>query len=204
MLQEHDLRGPLTIKGRRIEPKLALPRGQVAPRRGQQTHAGHPSGGTRIFACRIPPTLGQDEVRAYFEQFGALSDFYMPLIFETKQPRGIAFITYLSPESVDSVMQVSHELGGRQIAVDRATPKPEDQFWPSFNPWNASQAYGRYPAAGLAWGAPGPGSAFAPPYRLQGAGGPVPRAPYRPRPYHPYASPYALTAELGMGNRPPY
>ena len=41
-------------------------------------------------------------------------------VFETKQPRGIAFITYTGAEAVEAVMQATHELGGRQIAVDRA------------------------------------------------------------------------------------
>eukprot|EP00668_Euglena_longa_P028830 GGOE01036157.1.p1 GENE.GGOE01036157.1~~GGOE01036157.1.p1 ORF type:complete len:297 (-),score=14.30 GGOE01036157.1:122-961(-) len=216
MLQEHELRGPLMIKGRKVEPKLALPKGQVAPRRGQMMH-GQSMGNSRIFVCRIPPTVGQDEVRAYFERYGALSDFYMPLVFETRQPRGIAFITYTSPESVEAVMQVNHELGGRQIAVDRATPKAEDNFWPPQGAYNSGPAYGRFQGMGLGhgWGPGGPAPPFAPtapqmysPYRPAGVG-PAPRASFRPRPaYHPYASPYAPTPNLGMDRGwmrvPPY
>ena len=42
--------------------------------------------------------------------------------------RGIGFVTYLSPDSVERVMATKHWLNGQEIAVDRATPKEEVPF----------------------------------------------------------------------------
>jgi hypothetical protein len=43
----------------------------------------------------------------------------------TREHRGIGFVTYSRPESVDRVMAEVHQLGGTTVAVDRATPKDE-------------------------------------------------------------------------------
>lgn len=39
--------------------------------------------------------------------------------------RGIGFVTFGSPDSVEKVMAVKHWMNGHEIAIDRATPKEE-------------------------------------------------------------------------------
>ena len=39
--------------------------------------------------------------------------------------RGIGFVTFASPDSVEKVMASKHWLNGHEIAIDRATPKEE-------------------------------------------------------------------------------
>lgn len=131
LLSEHALRGPLVISGKRIDPKLALPRGEVTPVQKPNYRMTAPSSAfplrtTRIFVGRLLPTVTLNELRSYFERFGEVVDCYMPVNYATRQPRGIGFLTFASEEIVDYLMQYSHEIAGKQIAVDRAEPKKEE------------------------------------------------------------------------------
>lgn len=101
-----------TIDGRRCEAKFALPEGKVGSART-----------TRIFVARIPSSVPDAQFRAYFEQFGAVQDAYMPKDPSKQGHRGIGFVTYASADSVERVMARTHVLNGNEIAIDRATPK---------------------------------------------------------------------------------
>uniref|UniRef100_A0A7C8ZNM7 RRM domain-containing protein n=1 Tax=Opuntia streptacantha TaxID=393608 RepID=A0A7C8ZNM7_OPUST len=84
---------------------------------------------TWIFVARIPPSVTESTFRRHFEKYREITDLYMPKDRTTKGHRGIGFITFASAESVDNLMNDTHELGGSNVAVDRATPK-EDDFRP--------------------------------------------------------------------------
>ncbi|PNW71638.1 hypothetical protein CHLRE_16g662702v5 [Chlamydomonas reinhardtii] len=103
-----------TIDGRRCEAKIALPKGEPSPPRT-----------TRIFVARIPPSVTEAQFRQYFEGFGKLQDAYMPKDHSKQGYRGIGFVTFASPDSVEKVMAVKHWMNGHEIAIDRATPKEE-------------------------------------------------------------------------------
>eukprot|EP00195_Chlamydomonas_chlamydogama_P005652 CAMPEP_0202899790 /NCGR_PEP_ID=MMETSP1392-20130828/8458_1 /ASSEMBLY_ACC=CAM_ASM_000868 /TAXON_ID=225041 /ORGANISM="Chlamydomonas chlamydogama, Strain SAG 11-48b" /LENGTH=546 /DNA_ID=CAMNT_0049586051 /DNA_START=310 /DNA_END=1950 /DNA_ORIENTATION=+ len=103
-----------SIDGRRCEAKIALPKGEPSPPRT-----------TRIFVARIPPSVTEAQFRAYFEAFGKLQDAYMPKDHSKQGYRGIGFVTFASPDSVEKVMAVKHWMNGHEIAIDRATPKEE-------------------------------------------------------------------------------
>lgn len=80
---------------------------------------------TRIFVARIPPSVTETQFRGYFESFGKLQDAYMPKDHSKQGYRGIGFVTFASPDSVEKVMAVKHWMNGHEIAIDRATPKEE-------------------------------------------------------------------------------
>lgn len=103
-----------TIDGRRCEAKVALPKGEPSPPRT-----------TRIFVARLPPSVNESQFRTYFEAYGKLADAYMPKDHSKQGYRGIGFVTYVSPDSVEKVMAVKHWMNGHEIAIDRATPKEE-------------------------------------------------------------------------------
>ncbi|KAK3277533.1 hypothetical protein CYMTET_14467 [Cymbomonas tetramitiformis] len=118
------------IDGRRAEAKIALPKSETLPAGGPGgATAAAPGGGgtTRIFVARIPPSVTDDEFRTHFEKFGVIEDAYMPKEHVSREPRGIGFITFGSPDAVDRVMAETHTLGNQTVAVDRATPK----VWPA-------------------------------------------------------------------------
>lgn len=111
-----------TVDGRRCEAKFALPRGETASQRV-----------TRIFVAKLPGQVVEDELRTYFEQFGAIQDVYMPKDASKQARRGIGFVTFSSPEAVDAVMRTSHVLYGQELVVDKAAPKQKEPF-PSLMP----------------------------------------------------------------------
>ncbi|PRW55937.1 DAZ-associated 1 [Chlorella sorokiniana] len=108
-----------SIDGRKCEAKFALPEGKVGSART-----------TRIFVARIPSSVSDTQFRAYFEQFGVCQDCYMPKDPSKQGHRGIGFVTYASPESVELVMGQTHVLNGNEIAIDRATPKEKTALLP--------------------------------------------------------------------------
>lgn len=121
LLNEHATRGPLSIRGKRIDPKLAIPKGEVPP-----STPPMPARTKRIFVGRLPATATKEELQTYFMRWGEVTDCFLPTKYGTFQPRGIAFITFASADSVDNVMQVAHEFAGRPVAVERAEPKKDD------------------------------------------------------------------------------
>lgn len=118
-----------SIDGRRCEAKIALPKGDPMPPRT-----------TRIFVARIHPSVTEVQFRSYFEAFGKLQDAYMPKDHAKQGYRGIGFVTYASPDSVEKIMASKHWLNGHEIAIDRATPKEE--------PANLKQMFQRLPLTG--------------------------------------------------------
>ncbi|KAF8063059.1 RNP1 [Scenedesmus sp. PABB004] len=109
-----------TIDGRRCEAKVALPKnllqGDMAPVSARTT---------RIFVARIPQSVTDTQFRAYFEKYGRLQDAYMPRDHSRQMYRGIGFVTFATPESVEKVMACKHWLNGHEVAIDRATPKED-------------------------------------------------------------------------------
>jgi RNA-binding protein Musashi len=109
---QHATTAEHVIDGRRCEAKFALPEGKVGSART-----------TRIFVARIPSSVSDIQFRSYFEQFGTVQDAYMPKDPSKQGHRGIGFVTYASPDSVERVMAGTHVLNGNKVAIDRATPK---------------------------------------------------------------------------------
>ncbi|CAL5326244.1 hypothetical protein ACSBR2_024959 [Camellia fascicularis] len=125
---------------------------------------------TRIFVARIPPSVTEAAFRSYFEQYGEITDLYMPKDPSTKGHRGIGFITFASAESVDNLMAESHELGGSTIVVDRATPK-EDDFRPvSRMTQGGYGAYNAYISAATRYAALGAPTLYDHPGSIYGRG----------------------------------
>lgn len=109
-----------TIDGRRCEAKVALPKNLL---QGEATPAAART--TRIFVARIPQSVTDTQFRSYFEKYGRLQDAYMPRDHSRQMYRGIGFVTFASPESVEKVMACKHWLNGHEVAIDRATPKED-------------------------------------------------------------------------------
>ncbi|KAL6844973.1 hypothetical protein ACP4OV_025146 [Aristida adscensionis] len=135
------------LGSRTLEVKIATPKEEMrAP--GKKA--------TRIFVARIPQSVNESMLREHFEAFGKIIDLYMPKEPGSKGHRGIGFITFESADSVDNIMQETHELGGTAIVVDRATPKDEDvRYPPSRAVERGYGAYDAYITAGTRYAAMG-------------------------------------------------
>ncbi|KAI4385118.1 hypothetical protein MLD38_003177 [Melastoma candidum] len=125
---------------------------------------------TRIFVARIPPSVTESAFRSHFVKFGEITDLYMPKDHATKAHRGIGFITFASSDSVDSLMNETHELGDSTVVVDRATPK-EDDFRPiSRVPKSGYGAYDAYISAATRYAALGAPTLYDHPSSFYGRG----------------------------------
>ncbi|CAI8609276.1 unnamed protein product [Vicia faba] len=131
---------------------------------------------TRIFVARIAPSVTEATFRSHFEKYGNITDLYMPKDRGSKTHRGIGFITFASADSVENLMKETHELGGSDVVVDRATPK-EDDFKPTGRTRTSQGGYGAYnnayisaPTRYAALGAP---TMYDHPSSIYGRGEPV-------------------------------
>ncbi|KAL2906290.1 Heterogeneous nuclear ribonucleoprotein A1-like 2, partial [Bienertia sinuspersici] len=109
------------LGNRVLEVKVATPKEEMMRSSSKKI--------TRIFVARIAPSVSESMFRSHFEKYGEITDLYMPKDPTTKGHRGIGFITFGTSDSVDNLMNDTHELGGSTVVVDRATPK-EDDFRP--------------------------------------------------------------------------
>jgi len=183
------------IDGRRCEAKFALPEGKVGSART-----------TRIFIARIPSSVSDIQFRAYFEQFGAVQDAYMPKDPSKQGHRGIGFVTYASPDSVEDVMAKTHVLNGNEVAIDRATPKERAQgaTLPGRLSMSQPNLHILSGAGGSAGGSGHGGGMFPAFIRGSGLGGGLGSGvfpPHSPSYYYGEGSGHGEGSGAGLGNR---
>ena len=157
------LSGEHHLGNRLLEVKVATPKEEMTRSSTKKV--------TRIFVARIPPSVTESTFRSHFEKYGEITDLYMPKDPTTKGHRGIGFITFASAESVDNLMNDTHELGGSNVVVDRATPK-EDDFRPisrvSHGGYGGYGAYNAYISAATRYAALGAPTLYDHPSSLYG------------------------------------
>ncbi|XP_076897605.1 heterogeneous nuclear ribonucleoprotein 1-like [Bidens hawaiensis] len=117
------------IDGRTVEAKKAVPRedhhGLNRTFSSIQGSPVGPMGRTKkIFVGGLPSNITETDFKAYFDQFGTITDVVVMYDHNTQRPRGFGFITYDSEESVDRVLyKTFHELNGKMVKVKWAVPK---------------------------------------------------------------------------------
>eukprot|EP00747_Dinoflagellata_sp_TGD_P194200 gnl/TRDRNA2_/TRDRNA2_61343_c0_seq1.p1 gnl/TRDRNA2_/TRDRNA2_61343_c0~~gnl/TRDRNA2_/TRDRNA2_61343_c0_seq1.p1 ORF type:complete len:442 (-),score=148.63 gnl/TRDRNA2_/TRDRNA2_61343_c0_seq1:168-1460(-) len=78
----------------------------------------------KVFVGGIPYSWGKDELRTLFAECGEIDWLHMPRDMQG-QPRGIAFISYWSMESVEEALKLDgREFEGRPMKVNMAAEKP--------------------------------------------------------------------------------
>ncbi|KAL9659743.1 hypothetical protein QQ045_024552 [Rhodiola kirilowii] len=115
------------IDGRMVEAKKAVPRDDhsTLSRNDGSVHGSPVLGRTRkIFVGGLASSVTESDFKAYFEQFGTITDVVVMYDHNTQRPRGFGFVTYDSEEAVDEVLtKTFHELNGKMVEVKRAVPK---------------------------------------------------------------------------------
>eukprot|EP00249_Psilotum_nudum_P017751 c26473_g1_i1 orf=520-1824(+) len=91
---------------------------------GQSVSMGK-SLGNKIFVGRLPSETTSDDLRRYFSNFGRILDVYLPKDSNKSGHRGFAFVTFSDDGPAERVARRSHDLLGREIVVERATPQDE-------------------------------------------------------------------------------
>merc|ERR1740117_2052933 len=115
------------IDGRRAEPKLALAKGERPPSAGGGDEIMRTN---KLFIGRIDASTSADDLKALFEQFGSITDSYVPKDHMTGSNRGFGFVTFDSEDAAEKAF-TTHEaeklqIKGVEIAVDKAAPKRAD------------------------------------------------------------------------------
>ncbi|PIA44605.1 hypothetical protein AQUCO_01700299v1 [Aquilegia coerulea] len=59
----------------------------------------------------------------YFEKYGEITDSVIMKDRNTGHPRGFGFITYADPSVVDTVIEETHIINGKQVEIKRTIPK---------------------------------------------------------------------------------
>ncbi|KAK6057070.1 hypothetical protein COOONC_05416 [Cooperia oncophora] len=76
----------------------------------------------RLFVSGIANNVGEEAIRAYFSQFGFMSEFTLPVERETGINRGYAYISFLDETSTAACLEVpTHKIRDREITVTRLT-----------------------------------------------------------------------------------
>ncbi|OMP02003.1 hypothetical protein COLO4_11423 [Corchorus olitorius] len=125
---------------------------------------------SRIFVARIPLTVDEEAFRSHFEEYGEITDLYMPKDQDTRSHRGIGFITFARSDSVDNVMSEDHEFDGARVIVDRATPREEELRQISRMAHGGYGAYNAYISAATRYAALGAPTMYDLPGPVYGRG----------------------------------
>ena len=82
---------------------------------------------SKLYVGNLSFKTTADELRAQFEQFGAVTDVYIALDRMSGRPRGFAFVTMGTAAEAQAAAEKSNgiDLGGRPITVNEARPKEE-------------------------------------------------------------------------------
>jgi len=112
------------VDDRTIEIKRALPkvpRGTAGAPRAERLNK-------KIFVGGLPNTIAEDEVRAYFENYGKVNEVQLIKDRETGKLRGFAFITFDDEDSADKCLQRrAHEICKKMCEVKRAQTRAKEQ-----------------------------------------------------------------------------
>lgn len=99
-----------TINGKKVDPKKAK------ARQG------------KIFVGGLSPETTDEDVKAFFSQFGNVVDMEMPFDRMKNQRKGFCFVTFDSEAVVAELLKTPKQmLGGKEVDVKRATARPD---WP--------------------------------------------------------------------------
>ncbi|KAF0689593.1 hypothetical protein As57867_018901, partial [Aphanomyces stellatus] len=131
------------LDGRNVEVKRAVPRDSMVGGRASSSSGGGSGGDPRsggsggggggrgvteskkIFVGGLPPSVSNDDFRAYFEDFGKITDAIVMMDRDTQRSRGFGFVSFEEEGAVAEVISKSHELHGKVVEIKRAEPKGE-------------------------------------------------------------------------------
>ncbi|PHU15013.1 hypothetical protein BC332_16218 [Capsicum chinense] len=79
---------------------------------------------TEIFIGGLPQSLTEDDLKKYFSSFGDVMGHRIMLDRKTGRSQGFGFVTFDNEEAVEKVLAngCMHELGGKQVKIERAEP----------------------------------------------------------------------------------
>lgn len=82
---------------------------------------------SKLYVGNMSFQTSEAELRAHFEQFGAVTDIYVAMDKFTGRPRGFAFVTMGTADEAKVAIEKTNgvDFGGRALQVNEARPKEE-------------------------------------------------------------------------------
>ena len=122
------------VDGRTIRVNKSQPKGQGPS--GGATGGEDPSvfnaaglETVKLYIGNLSFETNEDSVRSVFEQYGAVTDCFLPTDKETGRPRGFAFVSMAAKDAeVACGKAAGVEIDGREIRVNEAQPTRRDNF----------------------------------------------------------------------------
>ena len=122
------------LDGRTIRVNESRPRGEgPGARRSNEPGLGpggyggfNPTGRdeVKLYVGNLSFDTNEESVRGMFEQYGTVTDCFLPSDRDTGRPRGFAFVTMPAKEAETACAKVNGlELDGRTVRVNEAQPK---------------------------------------------------------------------------------
>lgn len=81
----------------------------------------------KLYVGNLSYNVTQEELQSLFEAHGAVKDVFIVKDRESGRPRGFAFVTMETQESMRAAVEAlnGHEFMGRQLAINEARPREE-------------------------------------------------------------------------------
>jgi nucleolin len=109
-----------TVRVNESRPKGSQPRGPGGA--GGFNAAGAPD--VKLYVGNLSFDTQQDAVQGLFEQYGSVTDCFMPTDRDTGKVRGFCFVTMPSNVAEEACTKLNgYELDGRPLRVNEAQPK---------------------------------------------------------------------------------
>ncbi|XP_041350222.1 RNA-binding protein Musashi homolog Rbp6-like isoform X7 [Gigantopelta aegis] len=107
--------GPHMLDSKTVDPKVAF------PRKSQQKMITRTK---KIFVGGLSASTTIEDVKKYFQQFGAIEDGMLMFDKTTNRHRGFGFITFEQEDVVEKVCEIHfHEINGKMVECKKAQPK---------------------------------------------------------------------------------
>ena len=94
------------VKGKKIDPKKITEKEKIR----------------KIFVGGVALDTPEEDVKAHFEQFGAVEEIVFPTNKETKQRKGFCFITFVDAEACDAAcakQNAKQQVGSKMVDVKK-------------------------------------------------------------------------------------
>lgn len=110
---------PHTLDGKKIEPKRATVKTAV-----NQIPSNQELAVKKIFVGGIAHGTSEDEITAYFSQFGNVTEVDLKYDKSTQRMRGFGFVGFDCEDPVEKVVQIHfHQIKGKTVETKKAEPR---------------------------------------------------------------------------------
>jgi RNA recognition motif-containing protein len=115
--------GEHVIDGKKLDIKIAVPRDEIgrtevtAPPKNRRT--------CKIFVGGISLETSKSDLAEHFGKYGSIVETTVMVDRVSGRPRGFGFVVFQSEDSVDQLLQETHEIHGRKVDCKKAVPREE-------------------------------------------------------------------------------